>query len=156
MVYGVDACRGGWVCCGVGACAGALNSPPSFWVIESFADCLARTADAHVVVDIPIGLLEQARPGGRRCDQQARSDLGWPRRNSVFSPPARAALYATDYREAIERNGQGLSKQAFGIIPKIREVDKAISPPDQRRVFEGHPEMAFMRLAGAPRTRAKA
>jgi predicted RNase H-like nuclease len=81
-----------------------------FQLFESFADCLARTGDALVVVDIPIGSLEQARPGGGQCDQQARDALGWPRRNSVFSPSARPALYATEYREAIELNGQGLSK----------------------------------------------
>lgn len=149
MVYGIDACRGGWVCCGVGMGGGAARSLPSFQVFPSFAECLTGTEEALVVVDIPIGLLQQARPGGRGCDQQARDALGWPRRNSVFSPPARPALYATEYRKAIQLNGQGLSKQAFGIIPKIREVDEAIAPSDQRGVFEGHPEMAFMRLAGA-------
>jgi predicted RNase H-like nuclease len=43
-----------------------------------------------------------------------------------------------------------MSKEAFNILPKIREVDEAIGAPDQKRVFEAHPELAFARLAGAP------
>src|SRR5690606_24608734 len=44
----------------------------------------------------------------------------------------------------------GVSIQAFGIFPKIREVDVLLSErPDLReRVFESHPEVAFMRLNG--------
>ena len=40
----------------------------------------------------------------------------------------------------------GLSKQAWMITPKIREVDAAIAPADQAQIFEAHPEVAFWRL----------
>lgn len=42
--------------------------------------------------------------------------------------------------------GGGLSKQAWMITPKIREIDAVISPDDQDRLGEGHPEVAFTRL----------
>jgi len=47
--------------------------------------------------------------------------------------------------------GGGLSKQAWFIIPKIRDVDDAISAEDQNWLGEAHPEVAFTRLnADAP------
>lgn len=149
MVYGVDGCKGGWICAGLTRESGDAPTGYEFHLYDTFADCLAGTAGHIIVVDIPIGLLATAMAGGRPCDRLARVALGWPRRNSVFTPPARPALHATDYREAIRLNGRGMSQQTFRIIPKIREVDEAIKPEHQSWVFEGHPEMAFMRLAGA-------
>lgn len=147
-VHGVDGCRGGWICARLHPEAG--GSPPQldFRLYETFADCLAASAGGVLVVDIPIGLLDTAAAGGRPCDRLARRALGWPRRNSVFSPPARPALHAMTYGEATRLNGAGITQQAFRIAPKIREVDEAVGPDDQRRVLEGHPEMAFLRLAG--------
>jgi len=154
-VYGVDGCRGGWLCAALETRADHEVPRLTFERFEGFDDCLAAT-DGHVlVIDIPIGLLDTAVAGGRPCDRMARTALGWPRRNSVFSPPARPALQAAEYREAIQLNGQGLSRQAFGILPKIGEVDAALAPSHQTRVFEGHPEMSFMRLAGEPLTAPK-
>ncbi len=45
---------------------------------------------------------------------------------------------------------RGVSIQAFGIFPKIREIDVLLrEQPDLReRVIESHPEVAFMRLNG--------
>lgn len=148
-VYGVDGCRGGWICAGLALRAEGSSDALEFELYDHFTDCLTATADQILVVDIPIGLLDKAIAGGRPCDRLARQALGWPRRNSVFSPPARPALHANEYREAIRLNGRGMSQQAFRIVPKIREVDEAITPRDQARVFEGHPELAFMRMAGA-------
>lgn len=148
-VFGVDGCRGGWICAGLALRAEGPPARLAFELYATFADCLAATASHIVVVDIPIGLLDTAVAGGRPCDRLARLALGWPRRNSVFSPPARPALGAADYREAARRNGRGMSQQAFRIMPKIREVDDAVTPAVQARIHEGHPELAFMRMAGA-------
>jgi predicted RNase H-like nuclease len=46
--------------------------------------------------------------------------------------------------------GHGLSIQAFNILPKIREVDRLMTPALQQRVYEAHPELAFQSLAGHP------
>ena len=45
-------------------------------------------------------------------------------------------------------DGSGLSKQAWFILPKVAEVDSALTPDDQARVREVHPEVVFHRLAG--------
>ncbi len=48
--------------------------------------------------------------------------------------------------------GRGLSKQAWHIVPRIRDLDAALRarPADAARVAEAHPELAFAALAGAP------
>jgi predicted RNase H-like nuclease len=99
-----------------------------------------------IAVDMPIGLLETPQPGGRSCDQLARRLLR-RRASSVFSPPGRLVLQATHYDQV---RGHGMSRQAFGILPKIRELDHLITPAHQTVVYEAHPELAFMQLAGAP------
>jgi len=42
--------------------------------------------------------------------------------------------------------GGGLSKQAWNISPKIREIDDIITADDQIIIAEAHPELAFTRL----------
>ena len=109
-----------------------------------------------MVVDVPIGLSEGPP---RPCDGAARRLLG-PRRSSVFAPPMRGMLglpdraAATAYGQA-RRRGGGMSAQAWNIVPKIKEADEAVPPARQAQVREGHPEVAFARLAGAPLAHAK-
>ncbi|MGB0498492.1 MAG: DUF429 domain-containing protein [Rubricella sp.] len=147
---GVDGCKGGWL-----AVAGR---PPrlSARFFPTFADLLEAHPDAMVVVDMPIGFAEGRE--GRIVDGLMRGRLG-SRRSSVFAPPCRDALYAEDYAtaNAINRKvtGKGLSKQAWMIAAKMREVDAAITADLQGRIREGHPEVAFTEAAGAPMTHHK-
>jgi predicted RNase H-like nuclease len=68
----------------------------------------------------------------------------------VFAAPCRAALSATTHAAASrinhDKTGRGLSQQAFGIIPKIKQVDDAITSECQRWAFEVHPEVCFWAL----------
>ena len=45
-------------------------------------------------------------------------------------------------------HGKGISIQTWGILPKIREVDAHITPADQSRAREGHPEVSFALMNG--------
>ena len=142
-VAGVDACPAGWV-------AVLLSPQTQEYVVRlclDFESLLALQPKLQTIaIDIPIGLLEERQPGGRVCDQLTRRQLPG-RASSVFSPPIRRLLGATTYEE-VRRHG--LSIQAFGILPKIREVDQVMTPALQRRVYEAHPELAFRSLIGAP------
>ena len=142
MHVGVDGCRGGWVV--------ARWSDGGFdaRVVPHFRDVLAFPA-ATIAVDMPIGLLDAPAPGGRACDRAARALLG-PRARSVFSPPTRSDLAARAFSDM-----RGISIQCYHILPKIREVDALLSPADQARVFEAHPELAFAQMHGAPLPHAK-
>ena len=125
----------------------------------------ALPADTVIAVDMPIGLPEFTRQGGRGPETLVRKFLGG-RQSSVFSIPSRAALYAVDEDfTTIERwyeahqaasriahstsdSPRGVSIQAFGIFPKIRELDRLLlsRPGLDRRLVESHPEVAFWRL----------
>jgi predicted RNase H-like nuclease len=145
FVLGVDGCGAGWVGFRVELPAYAI----SVKVID-LADILRNRPDSLlcIAIDIPIGLPN----GSRACDKAARKLLGWPRRNSVFSPPCRESLAALDYAAASRTNlsitGRGLSQQAWGIASKIKEVDDAIAPECQQWAFEVHPEVCFWAMAG--------
>lgn len=151
-VAGVDGCRGGWfvVLLRLGS-GSAPRSEARLVLCSSFSEVVSLPEKpAPIAVDIPIGLLDRAEPGGRTCDRAARVMLGRSRASSVFTPPTRTALQARAYREAMRMNGAGMSRQAFNIMGKIREVDELMQPNLQDRVFEAHPELAFMGLAGRP------
>jgi predicted RNase H-like nuclease len=161
-VAGLDGCRAGWVLATGRVTsarrAGAMLRDVEVAVVATFADALARVLDGSIAamgVDMPIGLQDS---GSRRADQDARRRLG-PRRSSVFPTPVRAALHAPDYPEALARSraidGRGLSKQAFHLLPRMAEVDAAMTPELQGRVFECHPETVFARLGEGPLTLTK-
>jgi predicted RNase H-like nuclease len=100
---------------------------------------------------MPIGL---AAAGPRQCDLDAKALLG-RRGSSVFITPCRAALRAVeDYERACELNrkacGKAFSKQAFGILRKIREIDRFMTPALQDHLREAHPEVIFAVHNAAP------
>ena len=114
-------------------------------------DALLKTCGGATVlaIDIPIGLPEQAERGGRPVDRLAREYLKPYRSSSVFSPPCRPTLAAGTYEEAAaitracSSSGSSLTQQAFGLLPKLREVDELMTPDVQRWVREVHPELCF-------------
>jgi hypothetical protein len=48
-----------------------------------------------------------------------------------------------------------ISRQAFGILAKLREVDAAMTPALQARVAEVHPELSFFAMGGRPAKHGK-
>jgi predicted RNase H-like nuclease len=147
-VLGVDGCRGGWL--GALVVSAPDGGPTVRWTwTADVAELLAMPADA-VAIDIPIGLPEE---GVRTCDSEARSLLG-RRGVSVFAAPVRPVLPCTTYAEAravlAARGGASMSAQAFGIVNAVREVDAALTPADESRVVEAHPEVAFCVMGGGP------
>ncbi len=150
-VAGVDGCRGGWL-----VVLRPLDDARAAEarVLANFADVLALNPAASVIaVDIPIGLPEVGGLGGRACDAAARANLGG-RQSAVFAVPSRAAVDCADYAEACRVAAatssppKKVSKQTFNLFPKIREVDRLMTPVLQDRVFEVHPEVAFWALNG--------
>ncbi len=145
VVAGVDGCRAGWLTATV-AWREDHAEILDIWVAGDLGEAATRHGPRQVAVDIPIGLLDERRPGGRDCDRLARRALPG-RASSVFTPPPRPALQARDYAQA---KPYGLTIQAFHITPKIAQVDAWITPERQRTIFEAHPELAFCALAGRP------
>jgi len=152
-IAGVDGCPAGWI-----AVIERLGAPLCASIFARFEELLKSLSDVGVIaVDIPIGLPER---GARDCDVEARRRLG-VRGSSVFPAPLRPVLNAVSYEEAsrvrFEIEGKRMSRQAFGIVKKIREVDLALveSPPARRKVVEVHPELSFATWRGRPMQNSK-
>ncbi|HZH09221.1 MAG TPA: DUF429 domain-containing protein [Microvirga sp.] len=152
-VAGVDGCRAGWI-----AALMQVGIPSSAQIVV--APTLAAIADAPekpavIAVDMPIGLPERTNGSGRLPEQLIRPLLG-QRQSSVFAIPSRQAVHAQDYGEACRLAlatsdpPRKVSRQGFGIFPKIREIDALLRtrPELVDRVFEVHPELAFWALNG--------
>ena len=160
LVAGVDGSRAGWVYVVINADRRRVESCS---VAPTFSELLLQTTPCTLVgIDIPIGLPDTVPRGGRSADREARSLLRPRRHPSVFSAPPRAVLQARTFEEANEAHranslgGIGMSRQAYGTLPKIAEVDDLMTPRLQRRVVEVHPELCFMELnGGAPLVLAK-
>lgn len=145
-VLGVDACKAGWV--------GVILLPDSTATVHVAATIrdLVHATDVDawaevVAIDIPIGLPDAEQ---RAADRLARRRAG-PRSSSVFTTATRAALQSATHAEAVQVNrelaGSGLSIQAYGLGPKILEVDAWVRTAG-RTVIEVHPEVSFAELNG--------
>lgn len=142
-VAGADGCPDGWL-----YLLESDSKELSAGIAPTFAELLERLPDDTILaIDVPIGLTDA---GGRACDRAARKRLGRPRGSSVFPAPVRAVLGIEEYREACDvhraADGRAMSRQAFGILPKVTEVDKqlqALPEPALARVHEAHPEVSF-------------
>jgi threonine dehydratase len=151
QIAGVDGCKGGrWIA--VTASAEGFGTA-EVKIFGSAAALISELAPHSIIaIDIPIGLPERATNGGREPDWAARVFLG-PRRMSVFPVPSRNAVYAhaQGYAQvcAIARETSDpprtVSKQLFGILPRIQEIDLMLrqKPMLRKRVFEVHPEVSF-------------
>jgi predicted RNase H-like nuclease len=141
-VLGVDGCASGWI-----AVRLDVDGAARFSVAHEFAS-LAGAGDALTYIDMPIGLPES---GERGCDRAARKLLKGAAAR-VFLGLRRPLLgcpgdYAAANRWA-KADGKGLSRQAFAILPKIAEIDRAMTPARQKAIRESHPELVFCRFNG--------
>lgn len=146
-VLGVDGCRAGWI----GVRWDPASGDVQVDVAATIVDLVSTVAPVDVVaIDIPIGLPTDAP---REAERLARARLRG-RASTVFSSPAVQSLDAADYDEANRLNrealGKGLSRQAFGLFPAIRDVRAwlATDPFLGSRTYEAHPESSFAELAG--------
>src|SRR5262249_38835384 len=158
-----DGCKAGWI-----VVIKQQDRQPEVAIFVSFAELIAGLPDdAVVAVDMPIGLPDFTHHGGRGPERLVRPLIG-ERQSSVFSIPSRAAVHAfSEPFTTVERwyeghrlasevarrtsdPPRGVSIQAFGIFPKIREIDALLRTRAElrMRVIESHPGVAFWRLNG--------
>ena len=144
---GIDGCKAGWFCVFVDS-----NDKWSYCVLPDAIAIAEVVGSANsALIDIPIGLLSEGADE-RLCDKAARKLLGAKRASSVFPAPARQVLAAGNYQEALAINrkftSRGLSKQAWNIVPKIREIDQLLRSRTELQAIlrECHPELCFWAL----------
>ncbi len=143
-VAGIDGCRTGWL-----VVESSLNLKEQSWRIAPNWNAIGRDAQV-IAVDMPIGI---SSSGVRQCEVEARSVLT-PFASRIFKTLPRGALrfaqkdWALANQWAKDQNCGGISKQIWNIRPKMIEIDVAITPGMQKRIYEAHPELAFARLNG--------
>ena len=141
MYAGIDGCKVGWISVRI------ENNKPLFNIVENLQELDFIFTNNLTLIDIPIGLPFNSR---RSCDMEARKVLKPKRFNSVFITPTREAVFANSYEEACENNyrltGKKISKQAWNICNKIKEVDDFKIKNPNVRLRESHPEVFFWAL----------
>jgi predicted RNase H-like nuclease len=128
---GSDGCPTGWVA----AVAEAGSSGSARLIHATDLRTLLIEVD-FAVIDMPIGFVDG--PASRDVEAAMR----------------RAALAEVIYFDASFANeralGKRLPKQSFMLFPKMREIDNLVREIGQDRLREGHPEVSFALMAGAP------
>ena len=143
MIAGVDGCKDKWIAVvDLGNNQTDIREPCSF--LELYED---RSLDL-VVIDIPIGLPDR---GDREADLEARRFLG-KCGVCVFTAPIRPILCCETWEEACQKRasieGKKISKQQFGILDKVCEVDTTLRKVAAVKIKEGHPEISFALMNG--------
>lgn len=136
-IAGIDGCKGGWVM--------VRRDEKGQFAKQVFEKLNELPKTDVILIDIPIGLPDSGR---RECDRKARKVLG----GSVFTG-ARRPLLKYKNRECAHAWGRkkdklGVTKQLWGIMPKIKEVDDWVRTSCNLPLREGHPELSFYAAAG--------
>jgi predicted RNase H-like nuclease len=139
---GADACVGGWV-----AVALVAGRVVRVWFGATLAHVLAdEPATAVIGVDLPLGGIPT---GWRTADREAKRRLG-PQHSKVFAVPPRPVWDIEDYAaanaECLKITGNGLSRQAFGLLKRMLEAE-LVRDAGPHELFEIHPELVFASLA---------
>lgn len=144
---GIDGSRGGWVAVGI---VGEWFEVGRYETIDAIC---ARYDTADVIlIDMPIGLPQNAQEANDRPENVLRRKLGAKAR-SVFSVPFRQQVYARSREHAWELNRQLYAKQtpmSLALCLAIRQVDVFLQHNCtwKNRLNESHPEYAFQVLQG--------
>jgi predicted RNase H-like nuclease len=113
-------------------------------LFSDIAACLEEFKNGKcIAIDMPIGMVDR---GAREADLACKRYLS-KRSSSLFPIPPRAAVFCEDYPQALAKSrelmGKGISRQAFMLFAKVREVDAHAS---DERIIEVHPETTFQVL----------
>ena len=113
-------------------------------------EAVRKKSTQLVLIDMPKGLLSNR---ARKIEGLARRLLKG-QASTVFNVPVADAVFAGDYQGASAINhrmtGKKLSKQAWYLCPKIRELDELLAEESSLsdEIFESHPELVFRLMAG--------
>lgn len=151
----VDGCPGGWVGFVVGGAVAApvLLASATLAQLAEEATRACQSPLATLAIDMPL-VGEHEGACSEAYARFARRMLpGCAAR--VFSPPSPEAVACDTFPQANAANrrvtGKGLSKQAWNLVPKVREARTLRGRlSESTRMIEVHPEVCFAQLAGKP------
>ncbi len=141
-IIGLDGCASGWAI----ASKNIKSDLIEFHLISQLDQLNDMFKQPYLIaIDMPVHLINLSRS----VDQKARVILG-KRASTVFNAPSINALKENNFQTAslinFELTGKKLSKQSFNLFNKIREVQNFKNSNPAIRIYESHPELAFMKL----------
>jgi len=135
LVAGVVPCSRGWLVAGAKV-LGVTIAPELPRLLATLLDVVDdRPAFSVIGLYAPIGRLDQAAPGGRNSDREARALLGSRRGAAIRSAPPRST----------SNNGASPAIPR-GLAARYEEVERDMAPYRQRTIYEVHPELSFFQL----------
>lgn len=142
LIAGVTPCPGGWLVAGAKV-HGTVFSPDDPVRMPSFVEVIdQRPQYSTIALNAPVGYLNHAVTGGRRCDREARALLG-RRGSAIKSAPVRL-----DSQRDIDLLPDELDAISHTLLPRFREVANEMAPFRQRTIYEAHPELSFFQING--------
>ena len=164
VYVGVDGCSAGWFTVFLATenekdCRWKVGLFPKISSLIDFLNKEYEQAEFLVLIDIPIGL--KAGGSGERLSDLGGRRILKARKSSIFPVPCREAVYVESYEKACEINekltGKRISKQAWNIVPKIRDVDNFLVENKifREKVKEVAPEICFQAFTGFPMKSSK-
>ena len=140
LVAGVTPWASSWVV-GSAKLIGVTFAPEEPRIVDTFLEVLnERPAFTVIVVNAPIGYVDEPGVDSRACDRAAQRLLG-VRGKAIHDAPSRALLEGR-----IAPADEHVDVSTATLLPRFREVAIEMSPYRQRVVFEGEPELSFYQL----------
>ncbi len=146
-IGGVSPCPGGWIVLPA-RLAGVTTVAEEAFVLKTLQEVLDyRPRFDFGAVNIPFGYPEYPGQQYRRCDQDARAMIGWPRLVSVRPVPSRAALFASSRKEALAIE-PWLTRNDFRRFRWMKEAAIEIQPFHSRSFYSGNAALSFQHMNG--------
>lgn len=131
-----------WLCASAKSQA-ATFAPETPKLYSSFLEVLnERPSYSIILMNAPIGWMEDPSKGGRACDNEARKLLG-KRGSAVHNAPTRLS-----FKEGTTWAEGNLDAATGVLMARYREIYDEMSPFRQRVLYEGQPELSFYQLNG--------
>lgn len=139
VVAGVAPTLAGWLVASA-KLRGAVFAPEAPRSVDSFLEVLdVRPSFTIIVVNVPIGALDEASTVQRSCDREAQALL-----MGNSSAMASAPIW-TYLNPGTDGDHRGDPDEDFRLA-RCQEVAREMSPSSQRVVYEGHPDLSFFQL----------
>lgn len=144
---GVDWIKGKWLAVEVS------NNIARYNIFDNIKEFCKKYENVDsILIDVPIGLPENAEQAEERPDKSARAYLkNAHRKSSIFPVPFRQMVYAENQKEfwnIAKSLDAKTTPQSYAIIKCIRQVDEYLrdNPIWKNKLLESHPECAFQAL----------
>lgn len=144
-IAGVTPCPAGWLVL-PGKLAGVTVVAEEAFVLRQLVEVLDyRPKFDFGALNIPFGYPEYPNVQYRRCDQEARAMVGWPRMVSLRPVPSRAALFAKSRKEALAIE-PWLTRNDFRHFRWMKEAATEIQPFHSRSYYSANPDLSFQHM----------